>query len=118
VFLSGVILHFIEIYLLWQNYNIFPLVDYVFGTYFMGIGMAMVSLSNHSILRIRSLSETGKMTLGIYVVHIVYVDLFSDIDESINSAFWEIGYIFLVLFLSIVSVKILQKNKITRKIVI
>ncbi|MBW2646221.1 MAG: acyltransferase [Deltaproteobacteria bacterium] len=118
VFLLGCIAHFSEIYVLWSMYGTSPKQDFVLGTYFMGVGVAMASLSNHPALQNKMLSKIGQMTLGIYAVHFIYVDLFRGIDENIYSPFWEMSYVMLVLVLSVLSSILLSKNKITRKLVV
>jgi surface polysaccharide O-acyltransferase-like enzyme len=117
LFLFGCVTHFIEIYFLFNVYGTNPIHDYVFGTYFMGVGTALMALSNHPVLRSQILGWLGKMTLGVYVVHLIYVDMFSYIDEKINTPVWEIAYIFLVLALSIFTVAVLSKNRFTNRLV-
>jgi surface polysaccharide O-acyltransferase-like enzyme len=113
----GWFIHFSEIYLLWRLYGTSPFQDYVIGTYFMGVGAAVVSLSNNTFFRIRALSDVGKFTLGIYAIHFVFVDLLRPIGKLTGSSLWEIGYILIVLLLSVASTWILSKNRITKRIV-
>ncbi|MEK7748383.1 MAG: acyltransferase [Nitrospirota bacterium] len=114
----GFVLHFSEIYLLWKYFGISLEQDYVIGTYFMGVGVATVALSNHRIFRVPALSTIGRMVLGIYAIHVIFVDLFRVVDKQIDHPFWEISYVILVLGLSVVSVVLLSKNRITQKIVV
>lgn len=117
IFVGGVILHFSESYILWDLYGTKAEHDYVIGTYFMGIGVAIIALSNHKHLRSNKLSGLGKVTLGIYASHHIFVDLFAGIDTRYNNAYWEIGYVFLVLILSIAFTLLLTKNPFMKKIV-
>ncbi len=112
----GYVLHFSEIYFLWRYYGASPYQDYVVGTYFIGIGAALASLSNHPFLRLAILSSLGRMTLGIYAIHFVFVDLLKQSFKAWNLP-W--GFYFLaVLVLSVASAMMLSKNRFTRKLVI
>lgn len=114
----GWLFHFSELYILCKLYGTNPYQDYVFGTYFMGVGAALVSLSNDALFRNKVLSDVGKFTLGIYVIHFVFVDLLRPVGMLISSSLWEISYILLVLLFSALSVMLLSKSKNTRSIII
>jgi len=118
IFVAGIVIHFSEIYVLWNMFAISPKQDYVFGTFLMGVGAAMVGLSNHPALRSSGLSSLGRLSLGIYVIHYIYVDVFKGFDQKINGPIWEVSYVLIVVFLSVVSVMVLSKNKFLRKILI
>jgi surface polysaccharide O-acyltransferase-like enzyme len=111
-------MHFVEIYLLWSMYGTPLKQDYVIGTYFMGLGTAMVALSNHSALRARALSSAGKMALGIYAVHYVFIDILKPFDEKTNTVLWELSYVFIVFSLSYITVKVLANFSLTKKTVL
>ena len=115
VFCLGCIVHFSELYVLWRVYGISPLQNYVFGTYFMGVGVAMMALSNHQALQSQFLGNIGQMTLGIYAIHYIYVDLLTVIDQKIHSLIWEIGYVLIVLVLSVLSTVALSQFDFTRR---
>jgi len=118
IYILGCCLHFLEVYALWKLYETPMEHDYVFGTYFMGLGVSIIALSNHPILKSTRLSKIGKMTLGIYAIHIIFVDLLKPLDRNIDHPLWEVSLIFLILLFSIFSTHLLAKNKITRKLVI
>ncbi len=113
----GATLHFLESYFLWQHYKVLPLHEYLIGTYFVGIGVAMIALSNKSCLRYNALSQLGKLTLGIYVVHYIYVDILKPFDPSNNTVTEEILHLVIVLILSILTTIALSKNKYTKRLV-
>ena len=119
---KGVILWFLativsllEVYYNYVTYDIYAGQDYVFATPFMGLGAAMVALSNHRFLQCKSLSMVGQMTFGVYAIHYVFIDLLTSFYAAENYLVWEISQIFVVLVLSIVSVKMLQLNKYLNK---
>lgn len=113
----GALLHFLEIYTLMKLFGTSLIRDYVFGTYFRGVG-AVLALSNHAVLRAKVFSVIGRMVLGIYAVHYIFVDILRPIDNIIKSVFWEVSYVFLVLVLSILSVLILSKSTFLRCIIL
>lgn len=114
----GWFLHFSELYILWSLYGISPYREYVIGTYFMGLGAALASLSDHRILKNDKLSDIGKLTLGIYAIHFIFIDMFRPIGKLINTPLWWLGYVLIVLMFSVASVMLLSKNKVLRKIVV
>lgn len=114
----GAVLHFLESRFLWVNYHILPLHEYLLGTYFVGLGAALVALSNRTCLQHKSLSQLGKLTLGIYVVHFIYVDILKPFDLMNDGLWWEFFHIITVFLLSILTTVLLSKYKLTRKLVI
>jgi surface polysaccharide O-acyltransferase-like enzyme len=84
----------------------------------MGLGTAMVALSNHSALRARALSSAGKMALGIYAVHYVFIDILKPFDEKTNTVLWELSYVFIVFSLSYITVKVLANFSLTKETVL
>jgi surface polysaccharide O-acyltransferase-like enzyme len=118
IFLIGWLIHFSEIYFLWALYKVSLIHDYVFGTYLMGVGAALMALSNHQLLRNKSLSGIGQLTLGIYASHYIFVDLFKYIDADMANPVWEVGYVFIVLFLSVGLTKYMSKIKYINKVVV
>ena len=118
IFITGTFCHFYEINILTKSYGIQPRQDFVFGTLLMGIGAAITSLSNHSCLQSELLSKAGKMTLGIYASHFIFVGLFSGIDKSTDTVFWEIGQVFIVLLLSILVSLLLSRYQLTKRFVV
>lgn len=115
IFILGCLSHFMEIIILWKFFNTAVSQDYVFGTYFMGLGIAMLALSDHPIFSANRLAVLGRYTLGIYAIHMIYVINFAKIDRVYSSVVWEIGLIFMVLFLSIFTVILLARMSFMRK---
>ncbi len=117
VMLVGYLLHFGEVYYLYSTFDISPSkVDYVAGTLLIGLGSAIIALSNHKFLRNESLSYIGKHTLGIYTIHYIYVSIIDKLSYNFSSATWEISYIFIVLLLSLGTTMLLSKNKWLKKV--
>ncbi len=118
VFFIGGIIHYIESRFLWHNYHILPLHEYLVGTYFMGLGVALIALSNKAWLQHKSLSQLGQLTLGIYAVHFIYVDIFKPFDLINDGFLWELFHITIVMMLSIFTTRLLSKYAVTRKLVL
>lgn len=118
LFAAGCAMHFLEVYFLWKAYGASPYQDYVVGTFLMGLGAAIASLSNHSLLRNKVLGGVGKYTLGIYAVHFAFVDMLGPLGNYFDTPLWDILYIALVFLFSFALVKLLSLNRITRRIVV
>ncbi|MGI2787757.1 acyltransferase [Vibrio fluvialis] len=116
IFSLGTVFHFIEIIGLWKIYDISMRQDFVFSTYFMGLGSGLIALSNHKLLSYKFNIYLGSKVLGIYLVHYIVVEIFKPIDKIVNVALWEVFYIVMVICLSMVIVNILNKNSITRNV--
>ena len=113
LFLIGITMHFVEIFILWKYYNTSPLQDYVIGTYFMGIGISLIALSNHRIFhklsRVINVNKIGSLVIGIYLIHFVFVDNLRSL-KLIYRPFSDFVYTFLVFIFSYYSVLLLSKN--------
>ena len=48
--------------------------DYTVGTYFFGLGMSMIELSNTRHLRMTALASIGPLILGVYASHYYFVE--------------------------------------------
>jgi surface polysaccharide O-acyltransferase-like enzyme len=117
ILVFGWVMHFSELYFLWKQYGTDPYQEYVLGTYFMGMGAAITSLSNPPWLRSTTLSEIGKFTLGIYAIHLAFVDLLKPVDELTDSRLWQFAYLLLVFYLSLATVRFMSQYALTKKIV-
>ena len=105
-----------EIYYLYSAYSTSPTShDYVFGTLFVGLGVALMALSNHPILNSRHLSNIGRYTLGIYAIHYVFVDMLHPVDAEVSNPAWEMGYVFFVFLLSVSITLLFSKSERQKK---
>ena len=115
----GLILHFIELLVLKSYWGTTMLQDYVIGTYFAGVGMALVALSNSPFLSFRAFSPIGPLVLGIYAVHYAFVDLLEPLNSILfGSTLWEVGYPISVFLLSVSTAYAMSCFSMTRQIVI
>lgn len=98
----GLLIHFLEIGLLYKLYKIPPSGhDYVVGTWLFGTGVALLALSGHKVFEIGLVARIGPYTLGIYASHFIFVRLFGDPEGGTRTALWSIGFYISVLALSI-----------------
>lgn len=114
----GYALHFTELHFLNKYYGTSPIQDYVFGTYFIGLGWAILALSNTRLLTNPITNELGKYTLGIYVIHHIFIINLNPIRYYYNFPLWDILFTLIILTLSTISVLFLSKNRFFRRIVI
>jgi surface polysaccharide O-acyltransferase-like enzyme len=102
---------------LWDLLGEYTEPDFVFSTYFFGVGASIIALSNIKVFKVARLSGLGRKVLGIYAIHMIYVDFFLFIDDRTNSIIWQFTYIILVLFLSIYTTNILSRIQIFKRVI-
>lgn len=114
----GVAIHFSELLILKLNWGTTMAQDYVFGTYFFGMGVAMMALSNSSLFSFRGSGTIGPLVPGIYVSHLIFVDLLAPADRAFSAFyFWSFLYPALVFLLSYLFAWFLSKFSFTRNLV-
>lgn len=113
--LGGYALHFGELYWIWSHYG--PVKgDFVFGTYLVGLGVALMALSNHPLLASERIASLGKYTLGIYAVHYIFVENLLWVKDYWVSPVWETGNVLLVYALSLGTIYLMCRSTWLRKI--
>lgn len=115
---AGFVLQLAEISLLHARWGT-PLVqDYVVGTYFLGLGAAMIALSNSRYLDWPRVASIGPLVLGIYAAHMAFVDLLAPLDRRFgDSAWWGLSYVAAVFALSYGTANLMRRFALTRKLV-
>ena len=117
ILLAGYLLQFTEMFYLYSVYDVWPArQDFVVGTILLGAGISLMALSNHPWLHSKQLATIGQYTLGIYGMHYVFVDLLGHLDETLSTPVWELGYVFLVLLLSVGATLALSRVKPLRRV--
>lgn len=115
----GILLHFSELRILHAVWGTSMSQDYVIGTYFYGLGIAMIALSNSKYLDFPRIAAIAPSVLGIYAAHLVFVDMLRPLDKQFaGNWIWSIVYVVVVFSLSYLLVQGMLKYSITRKIVI
>lgn len=115
--LAGFAIHFSEVYLLWKWWQIRPYHHYLFGTVLIGLGVTMIALSDPPALRNKTLAKAGRLTLGIYVIHYIFVDWMGPISAFVKHPLWEIGRVLLIFGLAFGVVQWMSKREKLKKFV-
>ena len=71
---GGFVLQLFETTWIYRQWGTPLLHDYIVGTYFFGLGMSMIALSNTPYLRVKALSSIGPLILGVYASHYYFVE--------------------------------------------
>lgn len=120
--LVGIVLHFAEVGYLNHRFGTDLAQDYVVGTYLMGVGAALIALSNRDGLRSAWSSSIGPHVLGIYAIHQLFVQLLKPLAAESSSALWNYGWqtalVPLILGSSFLGSRLLARHPITRTLVI
>ncbi|MBV8502677.1 MAG: acyltransferase [Paucibacter sp.] len=115
----GTLMHFAEIFMLRALWGTTILQDFVFGTYFMGVGAALVALSNPKLVKLNAIANIGPLVLGIYAIHLVFVDLLHPFGQALKgAAWWGFCYPVGVFVMSLAATFALSRIRLTRKFVV
>lgn len=79
--------------------------------------IVMTALASPRLLRNETLAKAGRMTLGIYVIHCIFVDWFEPLNVVISNPAWEIGHILLVYGLALATALLMARHRTLRKFV-
>ncbi|MCW3786636.1 acyltransferase [Plebeiibacterium sediminum] len=116
IFILGLFFHFLEIFILKKYYNTSGNQDYVFATYFMGLGIAIISLSNQNFFNIPFFNYVGQKTLGIYAIHVLLIPILKPFFIKYYHPIFEIGFPIIIYFISLVFVEVLSRNRMLSQI--
>ena len=72
--IGGFVLQLVETTWIHRQWGTPLLHDYIIGTYFFGVGMSMIALSNTRCLRVKALTSVGPLILGVYASHYYFVE--------------------------------------------
>jgi surface polysaccharide O-acyltransferase-like enzyme len=113
ILVIGYVLHFCEIWFLHKEFQTSLKQDFVVGTYLVGFGFALVALSNLTIPGYGKSGEIGRLSLGVYAIQFIFIDLLKAF-----KAVSPIGCFLAVVALSMISVRLLYRNKMLRHIIV
>lgn len=114
----GIILHFAELYVLHEKWGITMRQDFLLGTYFYGLGIALIALSGTRILNSERIALIGPSVLGIYTSHPMFVELLRPIGRQFSdSIIWSTTFVAAVFSLSYTLVRIMARFSLTRRFV-
>jgi surface polysaccharide O-acyltransferase-like enzyme len=116
--LGGLALQVTEVAWLHARWGTNMAQDFVLGTYFYGLGMTMLALSDPAPLRVSRLAGLGPLVLGIYASHFLFVDLLARPDSPLRAVpGWDIIVVALVFALSLALTGLLWRFAPTRRFV-
>ena len=116
--LFGASLHFAEVAYLHEATQARIGQDYVAGTYFFGMGVALMALNNASTSNLYFLPKLGPSTFGIFLTHFIFIDLLQPIDRHFSGQIgWEITQPVWVFLLSLILTNSLMRSKYTKWLV-
>ncbi len=114
----GLSLHILEVKYLKDSWSKNMLHDYVFGTYFLGTGVALIALSNAEWLRFKKLASLGPIVPGIYASHYIFIDTLKPLKQiQPGNGLLDFTYIAMVFLMSWGLSKALASNRFTRRFV-
>lgn len=114
----GLFLQFAELSALKQQWGTSLGQDYVIGTYFLGLGAAMMGLSDSRYLCFPSAAAIGPLVLGIYASHCLIIDFLRPLNSQFaGNWIWSVAHVAIVFSLSYALVKFMVRFKFTRKLV-
>lgn len=115
---AGFLLQLVEVTWINEKWGTSLSHDYVIGTYFFGLGMALLALSNAPLLRITALATIGPLILGVYASHCLFVDILRPVDYALHGVFaWDFAYIAVVFALSWATTLLLSSFPSTKRFV-
>jgi peptidoglycan/LPS O-acetylase OafA/YrhL len=117
--LGGLAMHGLELYLLWSRFGVSPSSHaYVAGTLFWGAGFTLLVMSRPSFGKGTIMAKVGKYTLGIYLVHYVFVQLFAPLFHAYRSRLWDIVVPIVVFLVSLLAAMAIQRNRLLRRVLV
>jgi surface polysaccharide O-acyltransferase-like enzyme len=140
----GLVLHFSELLFLRYKFGIISLPEYVFGTYFMGVGSFLIALSigynfdnpntvenmsngperaaaappNAVLPWSRSAGAIGQLTLGVYVIHLILMGNLGHFRPFFPVSLWDTAFTPFIYMLSLLIVFFMSKSRILKPIVV
>lgn len=117
IFLFGASAHFVEVYFLKTSNLISSLPDYVFSTYFFGVGAALLAVRYGAHREPDLLSKLGAYGLGIYALHPFVIDMLMPAFRLWSQVIaWQVIAPLIVFSLTSLIVITLAKSKFLRPI--
>ncbi|RYZ91562.1 MAG: hypothetical protein EOP06_06750 [Proteobacteria bacterium] len=115
---GGFLLQLIETTWIHQQWGTPLLHDYIIGTYFFGVGMSMIALSNAPYLRVKALASIGPLILGVYASHYYFVEHIRWLDRFVHSPHLRaVAYLAIVFVLALITSFMLARWRGTRQFV-
>jgi surface polysaccharide O-acyltransferase-like enzyme len=112
VFLCGTLMLLVETYVLRHYFGVDTRrYAFLLSSLPYGVGVTLFVLSWPSLGRNSKVSRLASYTLGVYLIHLVFVDLLNPINSLDRSHFWDFVFPVLVYALSVGAVRLMGKTK-------
>jgi surface polysaccharide O-acyltransferase-like enzyme len=116
---GGLLLQVVEVVWLHRTWGTYLSQDYTLGTYFYGLGITILALSNARSFRISALSTLGPLVLGIYASHVLFIDMLRPVDDQWRGhMIWDVSYVGIVFMVSLIVTRVLARWQVTRPFVL
>jgi surface polysaccharide O-acyltransferase-like enzyme len=115
---AGCALHIAENALTRTQYGADGVQEFVVGTYPMGLGVALVALSGSRLPANDVLARAGRYTLGVYLIHWIFVDWLSPVRRTLSPLTGELLTIVVATVLSLVAVRALSSWAPARRVML
>jgi surface polysaccharide O-acyltransferase-like enzyme len=116
--LGGLALQLAEVAWLHSRWGTNMAQDFVAGTYFYGLGVAMLALSDPAPLRFPRLAGLGPLVLGVYASHNLFVDPLAAPDNPLHGLpGWDVVVVAVVFALALGLTALLARFPLTRRLV-
>jgi surface polysaccharide O-acyltransferase-like enzyme len=113
--LTGLVLYTLEALFLKLQWDLSPRFhDYLLGTVPFGVGVALLALSQPDSDLDRRVGAYGQYVLGIYAVHLLFMDWLSPIGLLVGPLVWQLTSPVLIFGLSLVTSIFLAKTPLRR----
>ncbi|MCK5580780.1 MAG: acyltransferase [Candidatus Omnitrophica bacterium] len=112
---GGGILRFLELFFLWKFYEVEPSYAYLLSTIPLATGVFMLALQYPTVGANSIFPKLGRLTLGVYVLHVLILDAFFVFREPFFSPLaWDLLFPLVAYGLAILTTLILQKIPVAR----
>jgi len=112
LYLGGFAIFSFETYFLWANWSALPIRhDYLIGSIPYGIGAFLIAFTAKRETKLDNLlAPYGKYVLGIYVSHLLFLDLLKPLGVSLDPVLWGFLFPILVFGSALLAVILLSKT--------
>ncbi len=110
--LAGLALQIVEGWTIWRHGGRPPFRnDYFLGTVPYAAGVALLALRPGESRWEKSIGFLGRLSLGVYVAHIIFIDLFWELEAYFPPLFWQLFFPVLVMATSLALVILLARTR-------
>ena len=119
IYFAGFVIFSLETFFLWATWSMLPVRhDYLIGSVPYGIGAFFMALTARRETKLDTLAAPySKYVLGIYVSHLLFLDLWKPLGVLIHPVLWSFLFPILVFGSSLLAVILLSKTPLRRFVI-